>query len=304
MSNPSDDGTPMGKPILSPSQSETDFLLQTVNEQLERGTFEASDRELLGRMVASLADGRGIVRLGFVEAFGQIGKLATPTLMRGLSRHPNPVVRRSCAKALAQVADPEAVPVTIEALLHDEDTVVRASSAGALARMGELAVTALLDVIASPDNPPATKGQATWALSFIGTEATKLLFPAIQSDSAEVRCAVVGAIGHQEEQIAGDRQAMTILLAALEDSSPLVRAEAVTALGKVSAGGAFGPLLACLPDEDDEVRKAVALRLMKLKDRRAIEPLQHAIECEPKESVRKVIQLAISQLSLHAPENK
>ena len=298
MANTNNAEIPEAEQALVFSQSETDDLLQSVNDRIAQGTFEVNNHELLQRMVDSLADSRGMVRLGLVEALGKVGKPTTPFLVGGLSSNPNPVVRRSCAKALAIVADNNAVSSLIHSLLHDEDTVVRASSAGALARMGETAVTALLEIIGSPDSPATTKGQASWALSFIGTEAKELLYPAIHSDSPDVRVSVVAALGNQEEQLKGDREAVDLLIGAVKDNSPLVRAEAATALGRVAGADALEPLISCLEDVDDEVRKSVALRLMKIGEPRAIEFLQLALDREQSEPVGKVIQLAINQLNL------
>ncbi|NER28681.1 MAG: HEAT repeat domain-containing protein, partial [Symploca sp. SIO1C4] len=123
-------------PILQ-SQAQTDALLQTVNEQIDTLTFDPNDQQLLERMVESLGDTRGMVRLSIAETLGQIGEPATPFLTQKLANHPNPVVRRACAKTLTLIADPTAVPVLLNSFLNDEDTVVRGSAVGALARTGE-----------------------------------------------------------------------------------------------------------------------------------------------------------------------
>lgn len=120
--------------VLSPE--ETDILLARVNQQLAANGFDSSDLTLIKQMVECLGDTRGMVRLGFAEALGQVGKPAVPFLLTALANHPNPVVRRAAAKTLTLIADPEAVPVLIKALLEDEDTVVKGSAIGALAGVG------------------------------------------------------------------------------------------------------------------------------------------------------------------------
>ena len=84
----------------SPDPIETEQLLEQINEQLAQETFDLKDTVLLQKMVEALADRRGIIRLGFVEAFGKIGKPVTPFLSEALANHPNPVVRRSAGKGL------------------------------------------------------------------------------------------------------------------------------------------------------------------------------------------------------------
>lgn len=289
-------------PILQ-SQAQTDALLQTVNEQIDTLTFDPNDHQLLERMVESFGDKRGMVRLSIAETLGQIGEPATPFLTQKLANHPNPVVRRACAKTLTLISDPTAVPVLLNAFLNDEDTVVRGSAAGALARTGSAAVPALLEILASPEHSESIKGHASWALAFIGAEAKEYLYSAIASDSTDVRCAAVGAIASLfQEQ--GDEQAFKVLISSLTDTAPAVRAEAAAALGKLDQLSAVPELILCLRDTDSEVRKTVALALMKLGDLKALEHLQAALDKETEAGVRQVIKLAISQLEKKSEEDQ
>ncbi len=269
-----------------------DSLLAQIDAQLATGTFDSSDSQLLQRLVAALADERGMVRFGFVEAFGKIGKPMVPFLLAGL-KHPNPVVRRSAGKGLAKIGDPQAIPSLIQTLLYDADTVARSSAAGALAKMGPEAVRALLDVLAG-DYPETAKGHASWAIAFIGPSARDSLYGAIDSDSADVRTAVVGAIANIV-QAETDERALKILLAALTDSSEQVRAEAATALGSVGHRPAVTQLINLLTDDSSEVRKAAALALGKIGDVAAIVPLQAKIGTSV-QSESQVFAVAIAQI--------
>jgi hypothetical protein len=47
---------------------------------------------------------------------------------------------------------------------------------GRFAWAGEVAVPALLEILASPEHPENTKGHAAWALAFIGSEASEHLY--------------------------------------------------------------------------------------------------------------------------------
>ena len=281
-------------PILL-SQSETDELLKSVQTQLAAGSFDPTDQRLIEQMVESFGDSRGLTRLGFAEALGRVGKPATPALIHGLAEHDDPVVRRACAKTMTLIADPVTIPTLVRSLLQDEDTVVRGSVVGALAVMGEAAAPVLLDILASPDYPDSSKGLATWGLSFVGTAGATHLYQAVNAEQAEVRSAVVGALTNlaQEEE---DPQALTLILNALKDSSPMVRSEAAAALGKLSNPEVIPQLATALSDEATDVRKTAALALMKIGDEGAIAPLKTTLAQETDAAVQPVFKLAISQL--------
>ncbi len=284
------------------SQAETDALLESMNEQLSQNTFNPGDRDILKSMVEGFSDSRGMTRLRIAETLGEIGKPAVPFLLEALAHHPNPVVRRACAKTLTLIADPSTVPTLIHSLLNDEDTVVKGSCVGALARTGEASVPELLKILASPEQPESTKGHAAWALAFIGSQASRHLYQAIYSDSLDVRCAVVGALGSlvQEQQ---DERAFNFLISSLKDSEPIIRAEAAAILSKLNQSSVVSHLIPCLQDPDGEVRKAVALSLMKIGDPGALEPLQIAFNQESEEQLKPIFKLAISQIEQLSEED-
>ena len=283
-------------------QAQTDALLQMVNEQIALHTFDPNDHQLLKQMVEGMGDSRGMVRLGFAQALGEIGKPATPFLLEALSHHPNPVVRRAAAKTLTLIADPIAIPDLLHALLNDQDTVVQGSAVGALAQIGEAAVPALLDILASPEHPESIKGHAAWALAFMGVQAKEHLYRELNSDSAEVRAAVVGAIAKIAPEDS-DGGAFNILVNALTDPAENVRCEAAAVLGNLAYRPAIPNLVELLHHPDWESRKAAALALMKIRDSAALAPLQAALTQEPEVAVQKVIKLAISQIEKLSEED-
>lgn len=284
------------------SHTETDRLLEEVNQSLAAQTFDGSDRPRLQQMVDCLGDTRGMVRLGFAEALGQVGKPAVPFLLEALSSDPNPVVRRAAAKTLTLIGDTTTIPTLIRALLNDEDTVVRTSSVGALAKLGAASVPPLLEILRSPDKPETTKGLAAWALAFIGTKAKEQLYAAFDSEVAAVRSAVVGAIAQVAEEEPEDR-AFELLVSSLDDPAENVRSEGAAALGKLGYQPAIPPLVELLGHPQGESRKAAALALMKMGDRASLEPLQAALATETDETVRRGIALAISLLKKQAEED-
>lgn len=275
-------------------QAENDALIQEVNEQITLDTFDATNQSLMQQLVEGLGDPRGLVRLRFAETLGEIGEAATPFLVDALTNHPNVVVRRAAAKTLTIIADPGAVPTLLHAFLNDEDTVVRSSAAGALARTGETAVPALLDILASSEQPEDIKGHAAWALAFIGSEATEHLYRALNSDSLDVRCAVIGAIAHVAQE-QSDAKSCNVLVSALTDPEPLIRTEAASVLGQVNYPPAIPHLILALQDSDVEVRKAAVSSLGKTGDRAVIEPLQVALQ-DQVAVVQTLAKLAIAQI--------
>lgn len=280
------------------SQLETDDLLKSVQARLADGSFDLTDERLIVQMVESFGDTRGMVRLGFAEALGKVGKPATSALIEGLAHHENPVVRRACAKTMTLIADPVTIPTLVNSLLHDKDTVVHGSVVGAIAVMGEKAASVLLDILASPDYPDSHKGLATWGLSFVGTAGAAHLYKAINAEQEEVRSAVVGALTSSAQEN-DDQRALELILAALKDPSPMVRSEAAAALGKLSNPAVVPQLATVLADEDGDVRKTAAMALMKIGDSGAIAPLQTALAQETDNSIQPVFTLAISQLKKH-----
>ncbi len=301
MSNTPNPKTQSGGDSVRLAQAETDAFLETVSQQLDQKTFDANNHQILKRMVEGLGDSRGMVRLSFAEALGEIGQPATPFLLEALANHSNPVVRRASGKTLTLIADPIAIPTLIHSLLNDEDTVVKGSVVGALARTGEAAVPALLEILASTEYPESAKGHAAWALAFIGTEAKEHVYRALASDSPEVRAAVVGVI-FKVAQEDSDEQACQLLINALSDTAENVRCEAASALGNLTYRPAVPSLIELLHHVDGESRKAAALSLMKIGDRVALKPLETALTQEREASVQQVLKLAISQLERQSEE--
>jgi len=277
------------------SQEENDALLATITNQVNSDSFDASDRQTLQQLVESLGDARGLVRMGFAEALGKIGKPATPFLLAAIESHPDPVVRRAAAKTMTLIADQRAIPVLVRALLEDDDTVVQCSAVGAMAVMGEDAIPSLVGVLYSSEYPESAKGLAAWAIAFIGPQAKQLVFQEFESDSPTVRSAVIGVVSKvlQDED---DDRAYALLLQALDDADPSVRCEAASAVGAIAYAPAIPKCVELLGREDIESRRAAAMALMKIGDRSAVTALNAALEKETDAGVQPVLKLAISQL--------
>ena len=285
---------------LSDSQLTEEEALELANElslKLSDGEKPGSDADSLKKMVAGLGDARGALRLTFAKSLGAVGEEALPILCEALRQHKNVIVRRASAKTLNLIGSKEALPYLLEAFLEDSDPVVLGSSAGAMATIGPDAMDSLLRILKDPDCTPFQVGLINLALSFIGAKAPEALLKAAESDITEVRVAAISALGDQI-QINDDPRAKNRVFRALDDSSPDVRAEAITLIGKsCDAEDVEHMLTRKLVDEDTQVRKNTAMALMKLEAFNAVESIEKAKSIEKDEAVKAVFKVAINILS-------
>ncbi|MYG63704.1 MAG: HEAT repeat domain-containing protein [Synechococcus sp. SB0675_bin_7] len=277
------------------SAEDNDMLLAAVSAQLAAGAFPDQDGAVLARLVEGLGDQRGLVRFGFAERLAAIGLPAAPFLRRALREHGNVAVRRAAAKTFTLIKDPQSMVALGEALTEDPDPVVQGSAAGALAELGGVAVNLLLAVLEDPRHSAFCKGLAAWALASIGARGAEKLRPAMESPLADVRAAVVGALGDQIQN-SDDQEALTLLHQALADASEEVQAEAVTAFGKLQHPRFIPVLAASLESPHLEVRKNGALALMKCRNGAGLPPLKMAQQREGDGPLAGVLALATTQL--------
>ncbi len=285
------------------AHAQTDALLAGVHDRITLDTFDPEDAPTLVRLVESLGDTRGLTRLRCAEILSDIGEPATPFLLDALADHANVVVRRAAAKTLTLIADPVAVPNLLYAFLNDEDTVVQGSSVGAMARIGKPAALSLLEVLADSKLSESTKGHAAWALAFMGAEAKEYLAKALESDSIDVRCAVIGAMGKvaQEEP---KPELFEMLVKSLTDRDVDVRCEAAAVLGNLAYQPAIPDTIELLHYPDPTSRKAAALSLMKMgmnapahpSTQTAVAALEAALTQEQETTIQPIIKLALSQI--------
>ena len=286
---------------ISDSELTEEEALQLAGElsiKLSGGEIPGSDADSLKRMVAGLGDQRGALRLTFAKSLGRVGDAALPILCNALRNHQNVVVRRASAKTLNLIGSKAALPFLLEAFLEDSDPVVLGSSAGAMATIGPEAMDSLLGILQNPDCTPFQVGLINLALSFIGSKAPQALLRAAESDVAEVRVAAISALGDQIQTL-GDTDAQKKVFEALEDTSPDVRAEAVTLIGKsCDAEDVQELLIKRLADSDSQVRKNAAMALMKLEAKSTLNALSSAAQSESDKDVEAVINVAIKILSV------
>ncbi|MEA5400168.1 HEAT repeat domain-containing protein [Synechococcus sp. BA-124 BA4] len=297
-------GVPATPPAVFLSESEASMLAADLKKQLRSGERPQGDEILIEKMVAGLGDPRGLMRLTFAESLGAIGTAAVPALCHALRTHENVTVRRAAAKTLTLIADPEALPVLVDALLNDGDPVVQGSAVGAMAATGECAVDALIAVLSSSESSSMHLGLASWGLAFVGAQAPAALRRAARSSHTEVRIAAIAALGEQIQSL-NDQEARELVIEALGDSAELVRAEAVILLGKLHEPTWATPLLKpLLGDNSAQVRKNTALSLMKLGAIDALPDLESAAGSEASPEVKPILNLSIQQLRQHQEDSK
>jgi bilin biosynthesis protein len=285
------------------TEAEASLLAAELKQQLRSGVRPEGDQVMIEKMVAGLGDPRGLMRLTFAESLGVIGTAAVPALCHALGTHDNVTVRRAAAKTLTLIASPDALPHLLKALLNDGDPVVQGSVVGAMAATGEPAVEALIGVLSSSESSAMHLGLASWGLSFVGAQAPAALRRAARSSHNEVRTAAIAALGEQIQSL-DDQEARGLVIEALGDSAPLVRAEAATLLGKLHDPIWASPLLQpLLCDSSAQVRKNTALSLMKLEAFDAIAALESAESLETNPEVKPVLQLSIRQLHKHQEDD-
>ncbi len=95
----------------------------------------------------------------------------------------------------------------------------------------------------------------------------------------------------------GDPRAVNALVDAIDDSNPLVRAEAAAALGQFSGEDmVLAALLPLLEDPDPLVREMTVSALESLGRPEALSELRRALDIEPETHIRSAIKKAIQAL--------
>lgn len=278
------------------SEKEALDLATHLKEKLQAGLPIDSNPESISAMVAGLGDPRGLLRRSFAESLGSVGQAAVPALCQAMRSSSEVTVKRAAAKTLALIRDPASLPDLLNTFLSDSDSVVQGSTMGAMVSMGENAVDTILGIVENPKTTEMQIGLATWALSLIGERSPEALLSAINSKNTNIRKASISAFIGQIQTLEVESN-KKIILDALSDPDPEIRAEAASFLGTIDEEKTIAPLLCpLLSDSDSWVRKNSALSLMKLKSTSSIQWLQERLEHENDEIVLNVLKLSISQL--------
>lgn len=170
---------------------------------------------------------------------------------------PSPDVRHQFTHLLGKLGDRSAI-AALAALLHDPDPRVAAKAAQSIGALGGPDAARELTAALGVD---ALGDPVILALGAVGAEAVPVLVAALSDGNPAVRARAAEALG-----LIGEAGAAQELVSALADADPDVRLEALIALGQIPGSTAEAGV-GSLVDSDDARLAQVALRLSR--DRQA-----------------------------------
>ncbi|HLE16604.1 MAG TPA: HEAT repeat domain-containing protein [Anaerolineales bacterium] len=159
------------------------------------------------------------------------GKPALPRL-QDLLKSPDPERRWWAARALAEVADPQAGALLRLALSDGDPTVRQCAALGLRQRPDPAAIPDLADALDDPDRLLAHL--AADALAACGPPAMPALLAVIDGDSQPARLEAMRALA-----ALGDEQAIPALFKALDEGSALMEYWANAGLERLGVGMTF-----------------------------------------------------------------
>lgn len=185
--------------------------------------------EGMDHLLSALKTRNKDIRLGVIEALGEIRDPRAVEPLIGLLGDNDNEVRWEAALALGGIADPRALG-PLEGALRDPDRYVRYGSAIALEKMGW-----------SRDSPIdlafLLAGKQEWdALAYMGKDAIPSLGIAAKDNDRSVRLMAVRTLGR-----IGDEKAIPLLYRAIRDRDDQVRWEAVLASQKCGISPRYLP---------------------------------------------------------------
>jgi HEAT repeat protein len=161
------------------------------------------------------------------------------------------------------------VAILSQALNH-EDLIVRLSAIKALGEIRDASAVRSLIAVLRDESCGCT---AANALVKIGKPSVEPLIASLKDESPIVKRNAVKALGG-----IGDPSAVKPLTAALKDEDLIVRGNAATALGQIKDARAVQTLIDALVDKSPIVRRNTATALGQIKDVRSVKPLIDAMK--------------------------
>lgn len=208
-----------------------------------------------------------------VKALGLLSSktpAAIPPIIDALSS-PEASVRKAAALALAKIDPLPRTAITgLRKVLNDGDPAVRLAGAAALRALGsEESIPAVksLQGLLTQDEPKLRRDAAA-ALGQFGAPAKSalpVLTGMVKDPDAGVRSAAAWSVARITAASA-NREAMSVMVAALKDEDPRARLDAIRFLSAVGpdAREVITALTDARHDEDDDVRRAAAEALAKI----------------------------------------
>jgi bilin biosynthesis protein len=163
---------------------------------------------------------------------GRLGYKDAPGVLSTYLADEDPKLCWEAAKSLVLIGDPQTLPLLKEMLIGGEISHSRAAAAYVLGMMKcREAVSLLLDVLTSQDEPEV-RSHAAEALGYIADRgATQILITALDDSSAEVRRWSIFALGEIGDNLAKPK--LEEIVSSANSGQDLMRDEAIEALSKM-----------------------------------------------------------------------
>lgn len=258
-----------------------------------------SDQMKVETAQAALLDQSPVVRRQAVATWAELGlSAATPALLAMLQNDPDVDVRQTVAYAIGRgPLDPEnrnivVTQLTAVAQSSRQQPRVREAAAWSLGRVGgENVQAALIGIVSSTKTEASVRAAAAESLGAMKSKAAvPALIEAFSSDSVPLRRVDIEALGE-----IGDERALDVVLNAVADKDPQVRALATVALNKIHPkAGSLDVLLTNLRDPKSPTVRAEAAQ--KLGAFRTPDVAQQLIRglADPESQVRGAVIMSLS----------
>jgi len=211
------------------------------------------DPAAVDSLLKVVASGLPYTRYKAVEALGKIGdSRALGPLLQALKTN-DPDTGDKSIEALGNIGDCRALGPLVTVLRTGQSEIVRNDAAIALGKIREpAAVPALIDALMEDDDDLVRLGAAVSLSAFGSKKSREALIKALEDEDWRVRHAVVISLG----KIADPCVAGPLAQVLKEDESPVVRAGAAEALGRIGGSEIKRFLAGALQDKDEDVRAA------------------------------------------------